>query len=764
MMKESAPQRNGIAEAWTRPAMPAHAFEVDGLGHTLHVTRFEGEEGLSRLFRFEITAICETGDIAFGDVVGRRAVLAMCLADTPRFVHGIVERFEQHEEGKEMTAYRAVLVPEVQRLAYGKDSRIFQALSVPEIIDKVLKTAGVAGGALRLALGERHPARDYCVQYRESDWAFLSRLMEAEGIHYFFEHAEEGHVLVIADGAAAHPPIAGEAAIAYRPALGALAAGEHVSRFRYIERVRPGKVTARDYDFKRPSLSLETSQQARDEHEIEDYDFPGGYETPETGAHLAEVRLEEAQCARRTGQGESTSARLVAGRRFRLTDHPRDDLNREYLITSIAHRGSAPSREAPGEDEEAEYANRFEVIPAGVPYRPARRTPRPVIQGVQTAIVVGPRGQSIYTDEHGRVKVQFHWDRQGRGDEQSSCWIRVSQPWAGSGFGAMFLPRVGHEVVVEFLEGDPDRPLITGCLYHGANTPPYALPAHKTRSTVKSSSAGGEGANEIRFEDAAGAEEIFVHAQKDYNEVVNHNRTTRIGVSQTSDVAGSQSEHVGGDQAVSVEGHRTIHVRGSQRVTVGGSAPSGGIQGASMSVTGTYAVDASDKVNVQAPAAIRLECGGSSIVIEPGKITLIAGGGAKLVLEANALVESAAGTRVLLDANALMRASGGAEVLLDANALARSSAGSQVVLDAHALVASAGGSQVLLDANATMSTGAEATVEGATATLSGGTEAVVTGGGSGAVKTHGGGVTASGPKVDVGAGAVNITGGVVKIN
>jgi type VI secretion system secreted protein VgrG len=734
-----------------------HTFHVEGLHDTLRVARFEGEEEISRLFRFDITVLCETRELDFREVVGRRAELVMCLGTMPRRVHGIVESFRQEDEGKALTAYRTVLVPEVQRLVHRRDSRVFQGLSVPEIVEKVLSAAGIQESGFRFALSRRYAKREYCVQYRESDWAFLSRLLEGEGIHTFFEHHDDGALLVIADASSAHEAIAGDSAVVFRPPLGALASGEHVSRFWYAERVRPGKVTVRDYDFTRPFLSLETSARAGAGDELEEYDYPGAYESPKTGAELARVRVEELQSTRRTGEGESNCPRLVPGSLFELIDHPRDSFNQEYLITRVEHRGRAAALEASGNDtEEAEYRNRFEVIPASVPFRPARRTPRPAMQGVQTAIVVGPPGQSVHTDEHGRVRVRFHWDREGRADGQSSCWIRVSQAWAGSGFGAMFLPRIGHEVVVDFLEGDPDRPLILGCLYHGANTPPYALPAQKTTSTVRSSSVGAEGANEIRFEDAGGNEELYVQAQKDYNELVKNNHVTTVKANQTNDVAGDQSEHVGG--------HRTIHVGGSQTITVDGTKPSSGIQGASLRVTGKYVLDASDTIRVEAPASILLACAGSSILVEPNRITLTAGGGAKFVLDGHALAESAVGARVLLDSNALVRSSAGAEVLLDGNALARSSAGSQVLLDANAWMASTGGSQVLLDANATMSTGAEATVEGAKAALFGASEATMAGGGGGTVKANGG-VTASGAKVDLaGSGAVNISGGAVKIN
>ncbi|MCC6558577.1 MAG: type VI secretion system tip protein VgrG, partial [Polyangiaceae bacterium] len=578
-----------------------HTFQIDGLSEELRVVRFEGHEGLSQLFQFDITVACDAGDIAFDDAVGKPALLTFRVGDEPRHVHGIIASFEQGEEGKKLTAYRAVLVPGVWRLRHRRDSRIFQELAVPDILKKVLDEAGVPGDAYRFALTGSYSPREYCVQYRETDWAFLCRLMEEEGISYHFEHSEGGHVLVMGDAASAFAPIAGESTLVFRPPGGALVSGEHVSRFRYGERVRPGKVTLRDYNFKKPSLNLERTDQAQIDDDLEIYDYPGDYDAPGPGGALAKVRLEELQASRKTADGESACPRFVPGGKFTLSDHPRDDFNREYLITRVEHRGHEPNMDTRSGDVGTPYGNRFQVIPSDVPFRPPLVTPRPTIKGIQTAIVTGPGGEEIYTDEHGRIKVQFHWDRKGQKDDKSSCWIRVSQIWAGGAWGAVFLPRIGHEVVVDFIEGDPDRPLVVGSVYHGTNVPPYALPGEKTKSTIKSnSSTGGGGFNEIRFEDKKGSEEIFLHGQKDWTILIENDKNQEVVHDETLKVGHDRAKRVDNDQSESIGGHKTIDVAKTHTETIGEdeSLSVGGSRSTQVSGSHDESVDGDQSVTV----------------------------------------------------------------------------------------------------------------------------------------------------------------------
>ncbi|MCC6552279.1 MAG: type VI secretion system tip protein VgrG [Polyangiaceae bacterium] len=569
-------------------------FEVDGLLPALNVARFGGREALSELFRFDLTLTSTEGAIAFADVIGKPARLTLQAGEQQRFVHGIVSRFEQCDEGKNVTVYEAVLVPRAYRLLHRHDARIFQDLTVPQIIEKVLQAAGLTSADYKILVNGEYAPREYCVQYRESDWAFICRLMEHEGMVCFFEHDHGGHVLTFGDSPYVHTPISGDEQLTFRPPAGAMAHGEHVSRFRYAEEVRPGKTTLRDYEFKRPELLLQGDTEDALDRDLEVYDYPGYFNAPKPGEDLSKIRLEQWRSVSRAGRGESACVRFLPGHLFGLSEHPRDAFNQRWLLTAVQHTGTQPQMAEAGAGGERSYRNDFLCAPEGLPFRPLHRTPRPTIKGPQTAIVVGPAGEEIYTDEHGRVKVQFHWDRLGKRDEKSSCWIRVSQGWAGSAWGAMYIPRIGHEVVVEFLEGDPDRPLIVGRVYHGANVPPYPLPAEKTKSTLKSnSSPGGDGYNELRFEDKKGAEEIFLHAQKDWNIEVLHDKTQHVGNNEelrvdanrdksvgvdesqevgqdrTTSVGRDSSESVGRDETIKVGGDRTEDVAGSEKQTIG---------------------------------------------------------------------------------------------------------------------------------------------------------------------------------------------------
>ena len=585
-------------------------FQADSLASPTYVTQLDGAEAMSELFQIEIVFTSEDKTIVLADVVGSPALLTIAPnKGEARHVHGIVSRFRHVDEGKKVSVYHATLVPKLWRLRHRHDSRIFQALSVPDILEKVLKGAGLAAADYRLALSEPHPAREYCVQYRESDLAFISRLMEEEGIYYFFEHSEGGHILIIGDSDGVPAPIAAPDTVAFRAVLGAMAHGESVARFSCTEEVQPGKVTLSDFNFKKPSLSLLTSDEAALDTDLEVYDYPGEYDLPGDGGVLAKVRLEEWQARRAVADGEGGCIRMTPGYLFTLSEHPRDAANRTYLITRVRHRGTQAQMGEVGNAEGPSYKNTFQCIPNDVPFRPERRTPRPAIKGVQTAIVTGPGGEEVHTDEHGRVKVHFHWDREGGLDEKSSCWIRVSQLWAGGGWGAMWLPRIGHEVIVDFIEGDPDRPIIVGRVYHGANVPPYPLPGEKTKSTVKSnSSLGGGGSNELRFEDKAGAEEIYLHGQKDYSIKIEHDKSQIIGNDESLDVGHDQAIHIGhdrskqvdNDQSESIGGNKTIEVAKDHTETIhqDETISIGGSESVTINKTRTHTVVLSDTETV----------------------------------------------------------------------------------------------------------------------------------------------------------------------
>ncbi len=557
------------------PALPANVerflFEVSGCDEELHVIRFKGREALSRLFRVELELAAEDAELDFEQFVGKAGVLTLLEEEEePRYFHGVVSRFEQWETGIRLTTYHVTLEPKIRYLEHRHNCRIFQHKNVQDIVEKILKEAGISSDEYRFVLQSTPPQREYCVQYRESELNFISRLLEEEGIFYFFEHKEDKHILVMGDSPSAHMPIEGESKIKFHPTYHGQVNDEHVYRFRYAEEVRPGKVSLKDYNFKKPLLDLKGEKPAEKNTELEIYDYPGLFDNPGRGADLSKVRLQERQVKRKIGHGAATCFRFVPGFLYTLEEHPRESFNKKYLLTHLDTNAAQPQvLEEESTDEGSSYENLFKCIPFDVPYRPVMRIPKPVVEGSQTAMVVGPKGEEIYTDEHGRIKVQFHWDREGRMDEKSSCWIRVSQLWAGRGWGAVYLPRIGQEVIVDFLEGDPDRPIITGRVYHGTNRVPYALPAEKTKSTVKSdSSKGGGGFNELRFEDKKSREQIFIHAEKDYDLRVKNDRKEYIGDDHHLMVQDQAKERIKGSKHLTVYGNDNNHVSGNRSLQV----------------------------------------------------------------------------------------------------------------------------------------------------------------------------------------------------
>ncbi len=553
------------------------SFTCEGLDSPRDVARFEGNEAMSKLFAFDITLVCRPEEALMGSLlVGSKGTLTVGGAREPRLVNGIISGLEQEASNDRFVFYRLTLVPRCYRLQLRHDCRIFQQMAVPEIVEQVLAGAGLSREQFRFQLQKSYEARGYCVQYRESDWAFVCRLLEESGIFYYFEHSEDEHVLVMGDSPAADQSIVGSPELKFRANVGLQGENENIVGFRLSEQMRTGRIAVRDFNYENPGLELEATAASDDPEPLELYDYPGQFAAPEAGSTISQRRLEELQATREVGRGQSNVGRLMPGYRFTLTEHPVGATNQEYLVLSVRHQGSEAME---GSTEPGKYENAFAVIPANIPYRPPIVTPKPSPRGVQTAIVVGPAGEEIYTDQLGRVKVQFHWDRLGQLDENSSCWVRVSQTAAGAAFGSLHIPRIGEEVIVDFIEGDPDRPIVTGRVYHGTNVPPYSLPAEKTKSTFKSnSSPGGAGFNELRFEDAAGTEEIFIHGQKDWNIVIQNDKNQTIGKDEKLEVGENRTENIGKDKTISVgENHsesigkdETIEIGENSAKTVGG--------------------------------------------------------------------------------------------------------------------------------------------------------------------------------------------------
>ncbi len=554
----------------------------------LKVIKFTGREALSELFQFQLELALEDVEPDFEAILGKPAMLTIEGNEGTRYICGIVSKFEQSSEPTRLTQYKAELVPKAWLLGLRHKSRIFQEMTVPDIIKKVLIDADIPASEFQFKLKARYQEREYCVQYRESDLAFISRLMEEEGIYYWFEHSKNKHVLTLGDASSVHTPIEGDPKLYFQSATGEEPDIEHIYRFQYMQAVRPGEIVLRDYDFKKPKLDLTVKKAADRDTALEIYDYPGEYVQPSVGTTLSEIRLQEQQTPRKVGNGKSNCRRLLPGFKFDMAEHPRPDLNHEYLLTKVFHSGSQLQalKETAGTTSANEYRADLECIPSTVQFRPMRVTPRPHISGSQTAIVTGPKGEEIYPDEHGRVKVQFHWDRDGKKDEKSSCWIRVSQTWAGPTWGAIIIPRIGQEVVVQYLEGNPDLPIITGTVYNGDNRPPFGLPGGKSQMGFKSNSTlGGGGYNEFILDDTKGNELIRVHGQFDMDSKIEHdlrehvlndrtrdvtnNEKITIGVDQTYSIGNNQSGSVGVDKTIKVGSNHTETIGANKSMTVG---------------------------------------------------------------------------------------------------------------------------------------------------------------------------------------------------
>ncbi len=630
---------------------------------------FRGEEGVSAPFLFTLELICENASLDFTQIVGQGVGVSLALAGgSTRWFHGLCTRFVQGGTEDGLTRYHAELRPWLWMLTLAADCKVFQNQSVPDIVEAVF--SGLGFTAFKSSLTATYSPLEYCVQYRETSFAFVSRLLEEAGICWFFEHAQGAHTLVLADDASAFSACTGLATATYAASTTGAGLQDLVTECTLEQQVTTGKLSLDDFNFETPSTDL-TSTVDGTAGTLQVYDYPGGFTTQSDGEAVARLRIEAAEAAATLLRGASGCRAFGTGYTFTLAGHPRASLNQAYLLLSLSHSA----------DQEA-YANRFEAVPASVAWRPPPRTPRPVIAGSQTATVVGSSGEEIYTDQYGRVKVQFHWDQVGTNDQNSSCWIRVAQGWAGQGWGSIFLPRVGMEVIVSFLEGDPDAPLVTGCVYNATQTVPYALPDNGTRSTIKtSSSKGGNGFNEIRFEDKAGSEEVFVQAQKDMNLSVLNNCTWTIAqahqvtvsqgdetltvsqgnrartVSQGNDSVtisqGNRSVTVtqGAESLTVSQGNRTVAVsQGDESHTVGGTR--------SVSVTGdeTHGSSASFKHTVG--NGFTLDVTGDISIQASGSITLQAGSGITLTASQSL---SASGQSVSVDAAQGVSLTGGTQ-------------------------------------------------------------------------------------------------------
>lgn len=550
-------------------------------------------EGLSETYKLDVDLSCANSSVDFGQVLDRPALFTIWQGGQPvRYLHGSVTSFQQGNTGFRRTRYHATVEPRLACLKLASDWRIFQTLSVPDIATAVLKKHSITLD-YEQKVTNPHLPREYCVQAGDTDYHFIERILREEGFFYGFQHGPEGHRLIHCDRLWIFGKQPG-APVEYNPLAGGDRPGPALRNFTYTENVRTARQTQRDYDFKNPRYNQETKRDGVDlehqAHSYERYDYPGRYKSDmgEVSPVFTQDRLRGHRRDARIALVEGDDARLVPGISFDLIGHPRQDMNRGWRPVHIEHHGkqyTSQAEESADAEQGTHYTSTATLVPDDAEWR-AKPLRKPRIDGPQQATVVGPPGEEIYCDEFGRVKVQFPWDREGKNDEHSSCWIRVSQNWAGATWGHVAIPRIGQEVIVSNFDGDPDQPVITGRTYNAHQRPPYELPANKTRMSIKSQTHKGEGFNEIRYEDEAGQEEIYIHAQKDQNNRVNNDETTSVGHDrservendETVSIGHDRKEDVGNDETISIGRHRkedvgkneTISIGRNRRVTIGG--------------------------------------------------------------------------------------------------------------------------------------------------------------------------------------------------
>ncbi|MBF6649056.1 type VI secretion system Vgr family protein [Methylobacter sp. BlB1] len=596
---------------------------------TLLFYQMHGREGLSEPFEYRVDLVSEDRAIDPKKILGEPIVIRLQMeTGNWRYFHGYVSRFGQGSDLNGLACYHVAVQPWLWFLTRTSNCRIFQNQSVPEIIKQVFQDHGFSD--FKVKLSGSYATREYCVQYRETDFNFVSRLMEDEGIYYYFSHEKDKHYLVLADSGNAHDPFPGYDSIPYHIDTGSTdrTRKDHIQAWSFTHEVQPGAYELTDYDFKKPKADLRVKALLMESHAracYELFDYPGRYTETGVGDNFVRQRIEEQHARFERGEGSGNARGLAVGCRFKLKEFPRQDQNREYLVISANYQlkldeyGSSGA--AAGEDKLFDCS--FAVQDNKRPYRAPRRTPKPHVQGAQTAFVVGPAGEEIYTDQYGRVKVQFHWDRYGKADENSSCWVRVSQPWAGKSWGMIALPRIGQEVLVDFLEGDPDQPIISGRVYNDGSMPPYKLPDNAHISTIKTNSTkGGDGFNELRFDDKKGEEQVFIHAERNLDVRVKNDSLEWIGNERHLIVKKDLLEQIDGDRHSTIKGDSNAAVVGSLSLKVD--------QDLQEKVGMKHALDAGQEIHlkagmnvvIEAGASITLKAGGGFIVVGPSGVTI----------------------------------------------------------------------------------------------------------------------------------------------
>jgi type VI secretion system secreted protein VgrG len=606
---------------------------------------FSGHEAISRLFSFHLDLLTEHGPIDFTQIIGKNVTISVAQSDnTLRYFNGMVNQFAQSGSDTNFMHYQMEVVPWTWMLTRYADCKIFHNKKVGDILEQVFQDRGFQD--YNLSLNGGYSPLEYCVQYRETDFNFISRLMEQNGIFYFFQHEKGKHTMVIADSSSIHEPCPGQESAGYNLMGGGLETDDVVDTWNIEQELRTGKYTLTDYNFKTPSASLlateSTIYSVGGNASFEIFDYPGEYTTRGDGSAFAKLRMQEDEAGHLVAHGSSVCRAFTSGYKFDLVDHYQDSMNASYVLTEIQHIASVGETYSGSGGGNDNYSNHFTCIPETVPFRPARLTPKPFVQGPQTAVVVGKSsdvgdgddggggdGEEIWVDKYGRVIVLFPWDRAGK----CSCRVRVSQDWAGQGWGAITIPRVGQEVIVSFLEGDPDRPIITGRVYNADQTVPYPLPDNQTRSTFKTRSTkygGTDNYNELRFEDKKGDEQIFLRGEKDFDTRLKNDIREWVGNNRSLIVTQDQMEKAGGDLHSQVTGNTNQKVGQNWSLQVG--------QNLYEKSGANFAHEAGQVIHLKA---------GTTVVLEAGtELTLKVGGN---FIDINSSGISIVGTMVMIN-------------------------------------------------------------------------------------------------------------------
>lgn len=632
--------------------------------------RMTATEQLGRLFEYQLDLVSSDPNIKLEDMLGQNVSVRLKTTENEsRYFNGFVSRFCQVGAAENKYSYQATLKPWLWFLTRTADCRIFQKKTVPDIIKQIFRDHGFSD--FEESLSATYREWEYCVQYRETDFNFVSRLMEQEGIYYYFKHEDGKHTMVMSDSIEAHAAVPDYEEVPYFPYQEKLRRErDHIFDWYISQDVQPGTYALNDYDFEKPKADLNVKLKQPYGHvmdQFEVYDYPGEYLETSDGDEYVRKRVEELHAQYEQVQGQGNARGLTVGGLFSLTQYPRDDQNKEYLITSASYElqsdeyGSVSS--AGGEQI---FMCSFTAIDSTQPYRAPRITPKPVVQGPQTAVVVGPKGEEIHTDSHGRVKVQFHWDRQGAADDNSSCFIRVSQAWAGKNWGAIALPRIGQEVIVDFLEGDPDHPIITGRVYNEINKPPYDLPNKATISTFKTnSSKGGEGFNEFRFEDKKGEEQIFLHAEKNMDIRVKNDRFETIGHDRSLVVENDKKEHIKNERHEQVDSHHMEKIGADRNLKVEGKEAKEVVGSLSLKVSDDVIEEFGANHSEQTSSDYYLKA--SNIVIEGTTNVTVKVGQSYIAIESGGIKIGTTGT-IELEATSTLAAKGTAGVTIESPA------------------------------------------------------------------------------------------------